>query len=435
MLISTERIGNDLRAGAVSLTTRTVVRAMALSGDPVMRVLGRRAPADPYPEYERIRARGRVSRHPLGLHVTADHAVSRAALRDHRLGVGPTRKRPGALDWLVASGEEEQLFHPIDESLLVLNPPEHTRLRRIAGPLFTPHAMRDLTPAVEKVVTRILDEVAGREQFDLVADFARRIPLEVICDLFDVPGADRDTFVRWGGVLANTLDGIRTLGERRDVRRALAEMTEFLGALVEERRREPGDDLVSRLAAAAPEGEPLDGRTLVVLVGMLLIAGFETVVNAIAGAAVVLLEHPDQKALLLDDLDLAAEAVEEFLRYEPPVQVLLRVAQEPVALGEAELPAGAMLAIAIGGANRDPAVFDDPHRFDLRRPNKRDHLAFSAGIHYCLGAGLARLESELALRHLFSRMPRLALAGRPQLRPIRNIRGPGIVPVRARGTR
>lgn len=435
MLINTERIGSDLRAGAVSLTTRTVVRAMALSGDPVMRVLGRRAPADPYPEYERIRARGTVSRHPLGLHVTADHAVSRAALRDSRWGVGPTRKRPGALDWLVAAGEEERLIHPVDESLLVLNPPAHTRLRRIASPLFTPHAMRDMTPAVEKVVTRILDEVADREQFDLVADFARRIPLEVICDLFAVPGADRDTFVRWGGVMANTLDGIRTLGERRDVRRVLAEMTEFLGDLVEERRREPGDDLVSRLAAAAPEGEPLDGRTLVVLVGMLLIAGFETVVNAIAGAAVALLEHPDQKALLLDDLDLAAEAVEEFLRYDPPVQVLLRVAQEPVTLAGLSLPTGAMLAIALGGANRDPAVFDEPHRFDLRRANKRDHLAFSAGIHYCLGAGLARLEGELALRHLFSRMPRLALAGEPRLRPVRNIRGPGTVPVRARGTR
>ncbi|MEU8689273.1 cytochrome P450 [Streptomyces sp. NPDC048665] len=435
MRISTERLGSEIRAGAVSLTTRSVVRALALCGDPVMRVLGRRAPADPYPDYERIRARGAMVGHPLGMHITTDHAISRVALRDPRLGVKPAPERPGGIPWQVVSGEEARYVHPLDESMLVLNPPEHTRLRRLASPLFTPRAMQELTRDVEKVVDRVLDRVEGRERFDLVADFARRIPIEVICDLFALPDADRTAFVRWGQVLANTLDGIRTLGERREVRRALAEMTRFLSALVEERRRDPGEDMVSRLVAGEVDGEPLDGRTLVALVGILLLAGFETTVNAISGAAVALLRHPGQKHLLLDDPALAGEAVEEFLRYDAPVQMLGRIALEPVTLGGVSLPAGAMLVIVVAAANRDPAVFEEPHRFDLHRPNKRDHLAFSAGIHYCLGAGLARLETELALRNLFARLPRLAPAGELRMRPIRNVRGAAAVPVLSRGER
>jgi cytochrome P450 len=147
------------------------------------------------------------------------------------------------------------------------------------------------------------------------------------------------------------------------------------------------------------------------------------------------LRHPGQKQLLLDDPALAGEAVEEFLRYDAPVQMLGRIALEPVTLGGVSLPAGAMLVVVAAAANRDPAVFEEPHRFDLHRANKRDHLAFSAGIHYCLGAGLARLETELALRQLFARMPRLALAGEPRMRPIRNVRGAAAVPVLSRGER
>ncbi|MFG2195862.1 cytochrome P450 [Streptomyces sp. NPDC048639] len=399
-------------------------------GDPLMRVLGRRAVPNPYPEYERIRARGEVSRHPLGLYLTADHAVSRAALCDPRFGVGPATQR-GGIDWQVVSGDEGRLVHPLEESLLVLNPPEHTRLRRMASPLFAPYAVRELAPAIEGVVARILDEAERCERFDLVGDFARRVPIQVMCELFGIPHADHTTFVRWGTVLADTLDGIRTFGERRAVRGVLAEMTDFLGALLEKRRREPGDDLLSRLAAAERDGESLDDRTLLALTGTLLIAGFETTVNVIASAAVELMRSPDLRAMLLDDFGDVGEVVEETLRIEPPVQVLLRIAREPVTLGGVDLPADAMLAIAVGGANRDPAVFPEPHRFDLRRPNKRDHLAFSAGGHYCLGAGLARLEAELALRHLFSRMPRLEPAGEPRLRRTRNIRGHVSVPVRA----
>ncbi|MEU6083452.1 cytochrome P450 [Streptomyces sp. NPDC047108] len=429
MRISTRRAGKEIRAGAITLRTRATVRTLALMGDPLMRVLAPRAMPDPYPEYERIRARGPMSRHPIGLYLTADHAISRAALSDPRLGVGPATQR-GGIDWNVLSGDEERLIHPLEESLLVLDPPEHTALRRAASPLFAPHAVRDLAPRIEKVVSGILDEVERRERFDLVGDFSRRIPIQVICELFGIPDADHATFVRWGTVLSDTLDGIRTFGERRAVRSVLAEMTDFLRTLVGQRRGKPGDDVLSRLAAAEPDGRPVEERALIALVGTLLIAGFETTVNVIAGAAVELMRRPHTKAVLVDDPGCAAEVVEETLRFEPPVQVLMRCAREPVTLGGAALPAGAMLAIVVAGANRDPAVFADPHRFDPQRTNNRDHLAFSSGAHYCLGAGLARLEAEVALRRLFTRMPRLEMTGEPHLRRTRNIRGHISVPVR-----
>jgi len=419
----------ELRLGATTLAMRSMVRGLALTGDPVAKVLARRAAEDPYPLYERIRARGAILRHPIGLHLTADYPTCRSVLRDDDFYVEPAVKH-GGIAWAVQDDDEYTLAHPMEQSLLVLNPPGHTRLRKIAAPCFTPKTLGEYTPRVEALAEEFCDRVADRAEFDLVSEFASRVPIEVVRELFDIPDADRAQFLRWGSVLAGTLDGIRTLTERRAVHRAVSEMTAFLDEKIAERRHGSGTDVISRIARADGNGLRSNGRDLVALVGLLLVAGFETTINILSEASVRLMRDPALVSALADDPGLAPAVVEETLRIEPPVQFSLRKPGRPVVVDGHPLPKDAMLVVLIAGANRDPSVFPDPARFDPLRPNSRDHLAFSAGIHYCIGAGLARLEAEAALRTLFRRFPRLTLAGAVRYKRTRNIRGCAEVPVR-----
>ncbi|GAA1957512.1 cytochrome P450 [Amycolatopsis minnesotensis] len=416
-------IGKEFRLGAKMLAMRALVGTMAAYGDPVARVLGRTALRDPYPAYERIRARGTLTRHPVGLYLTASHATASAILRDSRFRVEPSAAHVG-VDWNIRPGDEHALVHPMEQSILTMNPPEHTRLRRLVAPWFTPKALRERRTRIETVVEEHLDAAGTR--FDLVADFAARVPIAVICDLFDLSDREHRRFAHWGATLAGTLDGIRTPGERRAVHAVTADMTGFFTALLARRRREPGDDLVSGLLAAEIDGEPVRERDLVALAGLVLVAGFETTVNLISGGALALLAAPEQREVLAGD---PAAVADEVLRFTTPVQFTLRLPAEPVEIAGTTLPAGAMVAVLLAAANRDPAVFTDPHRFDLRRGNAREHLAFSSGIHYCLGAGLAKLETEIALAALFRRFPVLRLAGPVAYRRARNIRGPLSVPL------
>lgn len=419
----------ELGIGLKTMAMRSVVRGLALTGDPVATVLGRIALADPYPQYERIRARGRISKHLTGIHLTAEHAIGKSVLRDTRFGVEPAVDHVG-VDWNLAPGDEQRLVHPMEQSILVLNPPEHTRLRQLVAPWFTPAAMRSFTPRVNEIVDDALKRVAGRTEFDLIEEFAARVPIQVISALFDIPLADQDRFAHWGGVLTSTLDGIRTLTERRAVHRTVTEMTDYLTDLVARRRRGHGEDMASRLARGEL-GETEQGvRELVALIGLLLVAGFETTINVIGTGSLRLMRDPELRATLLDEPDLATPIVEETLRLEPPVQFTLRKALEPVTLADQELAAGTMLVVLIAGANRDPQAFPEPLRFDPRRANVRDHLAFSGGAHYCLGAGLARITASAALHGLFDRLPKLTQAAPAQYKRTRNIRGCSTLPVR-----
>ena len=419
----------EIRIGATTLAMRSMVRGMALTGDPVAKVLSRRAAVDPYPLYERIRARGDIARHPIGLHITADHAACRKVLRDNDFYVEPAVKH-GGIAWAVEQDDDYTLAHPMEQSLLMLNPPGHTRLRRIAAPAFTPNALRDYTPRAEAIAAQFLDELAGRTEFDLVREFASRVPIEVVRDLFDIPDGDREQFLRWGSILAGTLDGIRTLTERHAVHRACTELTSFLDEKIRQRHGGSGTDVITRIANADVDGLRANGRDLVALAGLLLVAGFETTINVISEASVRLMRDPALITALNDDPGLAPAVVEETLRIEPPVQFTLRKPRTAVTVEGHELPQDSMLILLLAGANRDPKVFPDPARFDPLRGNSRDHLAFSAGIHYCLGAGLARIEAEAALRTLFARMPRLTPAGPVRYKRTRNIRGLASVPVR-----
>ncbi|TQM84667.1 cytochrome P450 [Saccharothrix saharensis] len=403
---------------------RAVVRAQALLGDPAARLLGLSPSRDPYPVYESVRGRGVLVPTRMGLYLTASHELCSRLLRDPGFGPLPA----GALSPVDASVQVDgrRLVNPVEESFLVRNPPDHTRLRRLVAPWFTPRGLRDRTATVERVVEEYLDEVADRPTFDLVGDFAARVPIQVIADLLGVPGADHAAFARWGSALVNALDGVRDLREMRALQAALREFEAFLDDLIAHRRRHPGgDDVVSALAAH----DDLSREDLIATTELLLVAGFETTVNLIGNAVLEVLGHPGVRERLLADPGYADAVVEETLRHDPPVQYTVRVPFESTEVAGTRLPKGTPVMLMLAAANRDPAVFADPHRFDPDRADVREHLAFSSGIHYCLGAGLARMEGAAALRGLFRRFPDLKAAGRVHRRPSRVIRGADRLPV------
>ncbi|MEU4744036.1 cytochrome P450 [Actinosynnema sp. NPDC023658] len=403
---------------------RRIVRARALLGDPAARLLDISPQRDPYPVYESVRRQGVLVKTKMGVYLTASHELCAQLLRDP--GFGPLRA--GALSPVDSSVEVDgrRLVNPVEESFLVRNPPDHTRLRRLVAPWFTPRGLRAQTATVERVVEEYLDEVAHRGTFDLVGDFAARVPIQVIADLLGVPGADHAAFARWGKALVNALDGVRDLGEMRALHAALREFEEFLDDLVARRRRHPGgDDVVSALAAH----DDLSREDLIATTELLLVAGFETTVNLIGNSALAVLGHPETRARLLADPGHADAVVEETLRHDPPVQYTVRVPFEPTEVAGVRIPKGAPIMLMLAAANRDPAVFTDPHRFDPDRADVREHLAFSSGIHYCLGASLARMEGAAALRGLFRRFPGLTAAGPVRRRPSRVIRGAAKLPV------
>lgn len=411
-----------------------VVRAQALFGDPLAQLFSLRPGADPYPIYERARARGDLSRSRLGLYATASYRVTNAVLRDPRFGVD-TRAALMDMDVLLRDSAGRRPIHPVDDSFIALDPPRHTRLRRTVAPWFTPRALRERTPDIERVIGSVLDELDTRPEWDLVDDFAAPITIRVICDIFGIPVVDYARFARWGAVLGATLDGVRSVAELRRLRDTLVELEAFFVELVEQRRREPGDDLVSKVVAAHPGGEPLARQDLLATCQLLLLAGFETTVNLLGNAALALLHDRAARERLIADPRLAPNVVEEVLRWDSSVQYTVRAAAEPVSLEGVDLPRGSLVVLLLAGANRDPAVFPRPDRLDLDRPNSHDHLSFSAGAHYCLGAGLARLESATALRMLLERQPSLRLAGPIVRRPSRNIRGAQHLPVTGRASR
>jgi cytochrome P450 len=423
-------VTHELRAATLMTFGRTVLRIGTLTGNPVARLFALRPPPDPYPHFERIRAAGTVVRSPLGLYATTSHALCNKVLRDPAFHVLERAQFVG-VDWTRGPDDDRELAHPIDHSLLALDPPEHTRLRKLVAPSFTPRALRARVPGIQKVVAEYLDAADRRGTFDLVTDFAVRVPVRVICELLGVPGEHQDRFMYWGSTLGESLDGVRTMDERRRSRQAVVDMGEFFDDLIARRRRSLGEDVLSDLLRAERDGAPLARRDLVATVSLLLGAGFETTVNLIGNAVAALFAHPEFIPPLVDEPGFAAEVVEETLRYDPPVQFTVRVPHADTELDGVRIRRGRLVGVMLGGANRDPEVFADPARFDPRRPNNREHLAFSAGAHYCLGAGLARLEAEIALRELFTRLPGLHAAGPVRRGTFRNLRGLASLPVAA----
>lgn len=302
-----------------------------------------------------------------------------------------------------------------------------TRLRKLVVREFTTRRVEQLAPRVQEITDRLLDEMVPTGRADLVEALSFPLPMAVICELLGVPFLDRDTFRSWSNTVLSAAD--------RDARRdASAKMTQYLTQLLADKRGQRGDDLMSALIHTADEdGDRLGGEELLGMAWLLLVAGHETTVNLISNGVLALLSHPDQLAALRADFSLLDGAVEEMLRYEGPLETpTYRFTTEPLEIGGTTIPGGGELVlIALADADRDPARFPDPDRFDIRR-DSRGHLAFGHGIHYCLGAPLARLEARIAIRSLLERCPGLVLDAHPAALTWRTgmlIRGPESLPV------
>jgi unspecific monooxygenase len=303
-------------------------------------------------------------------------------------------------------------------------------LRRLVSRAFTPRTVDALEPRVQAQVDALLHEMRPAGAGDLLAQLARPLPVAVICDLLGVLEADRPQFLRWAQHLAPRLDVslFRNAEAERRGDEAATELAIFLADLVSNPIRRDPDGLIAALAAVEEDGDRLDRDEVVALCGLVLVAGFETTMNLVANGLLALLRHPAELARVRDGEVEPTIAIDELLRYDGPVQLTQRVLLEDVEIGGHTIPERRLVALLIGAANRDPAVFDEPDRLDVGRdPNP--HVAFSSGIHYCIGAPLARLEAAIAIPAILRALPDLALAGRPRWRDTFVLRGLTALPV------
>ncbi|MFC0114769.1 cytochrome P450 [Kibdelosporangium aridum] len=409
---------SDVRGIATTLATRAGSKLLAEAGDLIAATDSKRYHHNPYPVLEQMRTKGPVYKGLSGIYALTSHSDCSEALKHPQMKVKPL---PGKRDMFMTQ------TNALEGSFVLMDAPDHTRLRRVTAPAFRPKMMRQLRGKIEATTHRLLDQLGG--EFDMMTDFAGPLPITVISDLLGIPDADTARFARYGMVIAEALDGLSTPAKVREYNAAYADIEQLFTRLMAERRTDPGDDVISVLVTAEAE-EKVTTDELMTTCMLLLLAGFETTVNMIGNATVLFSEHPDQWDLLKAQPDLAPDAVEEVLRYESPVPVLTRFAHERVELGGGVLPAGVAVLFMIGAANRDPAVFPEPHRFDITRTRTVEHLAFGGGVHYCLGAPLSRLEGEIAFRAMAERFATIKLTGEPVRRLSSTIRGFSTIPVR-----
>jgi len=386
---------------------------------------------DPVPWYDAMRAQGELVS-GLVVDSTATHAICSEVLRSPVFRVGFTQESlPPIARPIVRLAFDERYPGPAEPpSMLAVDPPQHTKYRRLVSKVFTARAVAALEPRVEQIADELLDEMARHDSLDLVKHYAEPLPVRIIAEILGIPPHMHAQLVEWGNAAAVTLDPALPYRTFKRASIALREMHMWLDHHLGELRRNPGDDLLSRLAVLVDEGESLDQVELRATALLVTGAGFETTVNLIGNGVMALLRHPDQLAVLRADPSLWENAADEVLRWDSPVQATARYAAEDTEVCGHPVPQGRFVTLMLAGANRDPAVFPNPHEFDVRRANARDHLGFSAGIHFCLGASLARLEGAVALRKLFERFPDLALDGMPERRPLRVLRGFEHFPVR-----
>ena len=378
--------------------------------------------ADPYPFYDRLR-----SAQPIlydaewNLWFFSAYEDIAALLRDRRLGrdldgaAKPDPRTP--FGWLHA------------HSLMEKEPPDHTRLRGLVNKAFTPARVEALRPLIERTAHRLLDEVVQRGEMDLLADFAEPLPVLVIADLLGVPQEVRPRLRPWSNRIVAMYELSPSPEDAHCANRAVTEFAACLRGLAAERKLQPQDDLISALVAAEEQGSRLSEDELIATCILLLNAGHEATVNAIANGMLALFHHPDQYALLRRSPQLLKSAVEEMLRYDSPLQLFRRWVREDVEYKGNGLRKGGQAALLYAAGNRDPARFPDPHRFDITRSDN-PHLTFGMGIHYCVGAPLARLEMQVAVQALLERLPNLRLAQEAvEYRPGYVIRGLKALPV------
>jgi cytochrome P450 len=396
----------------------------AATTEPLFNPLAPEYIRDPYPYYARLRTSDPMHVTQFGPFVASRHAEASLVLRDKRFGkdfVERTIRRYGPKIM------EEPIFRSMSHWMLQQDPPDHTRLRGLVVKAFTARRVEDMRPRIQQIVDETLDRIAPQGRMDLIEDFAFRLPVTIICDMLGIPEEHRELFYkgsREGGRLLDPVPLSREEIEQSNAGNAMSQM--YFQQLFELRRRSPGDDLTTQLVQAEEDGNKLTNEELTANIILLFGAGHETTVNLIGNGLLALHRNPDQLALLKANPDLITNAVEEFLRYDSSVQLAGRVALEDIDdLGGKKIPKGESVFCLLGSANRDPAVYPDrPDQLDITRPNVRP-LSFGGGIHFCLGAQLARIEAEIAISTLLRRLPDLRLddAENPQWRPTFVLRG------------
>jgi pimeloyl-[acyl-carrier protein] synthase len=395
---------------------------------------------DPYPRYEQLRRLGSVPYdRASGNYWILRHDNAMLALTNRRFGKAPLRAGGAIsnlqnLPWLARlilrlRGVSQKTIAPITSTMLTSDPPDHTRLRSLVQRAFTPRTVDGLRPRIEQIANDLLDRMTAGREADFVADFAFPLPATVIAELIGVPGQDRSRFRHWSQQLIMGLDSTQPNRVRAAAGVAVTQLLEYFRKLVTVRRGHPADDLITALMAAEEAHDRLSVEELLGTCQLLLVAGHETTTNLIGTGFLRLIRHPDALEQQRSTPALLPSAIEELLRFESPVQQVRRVTLEDIEIGNTRIPHGQLVIVCLAAANRDPEVFDDPNHLNLERePNP--HLAFGHGIHFCLGASLARLETQIAFGCVLQRLTDIQLAGEPVWSSNKVIRGLRSLPIR-----
>ena len=388
--------------------------------------VARRNTQNPYPAYAALREKGQAHRSRLlNAWIFGHYRDVDVILRDWQRfsSDGRKAKRPGKRTVIPDPGASP--------SMLSLDPPDHRRLRGLVSKAFTPRAVNALEPHIRSLMHELLDGVDNLSGFDLMDAVARPLPVIVIAEMLGVPPEDRPRFRGWSDRRARILEPTISAEERADAVLAAADLDAYFAPLVERRRADPQDDILSGLAQAEEEGDRLDGGEVIALMRLLLVAGNETTVNLIGNGMLALMQHPEQLQRLRDDPALIPSAVEELLRYDSPVQLDLRRIVQDCDVNGFPVKRGEDIVVLIGGANRDPEQFEDPDGLDVGREGN-SHISFGRGIHACIGAPLARLEARIAIEVLLERFSSIRLSGPPpEFRSSIVLRGLETLPVAA----
>lgn len=380
---------------------------------------------DPYPIYNRIRQADRifVARGVHNSTLLTHHTDVRAFSRQDKL-LSHDAARLGLKDSRASNPDVKNLFN--------LDPPEHTRLRKLVAKAFTPKTVRALEPKVRRAAHELLDAIDDPDCFDFISAFALPLPIQTIAIMLGVEKEDYQKFTGWTLARARLLEPVLSSRERRAAELAGHELAAYFRPIVRDRKANPQADIITELAHAEEDGDKLTEQEVLSLVFQVLLAGSETTVSLLGMGLLALMGHPEQQSDLRSDFNLIPGAVEEMLRYDAPVQMSIRIPYEDCKINGVEAKARQIFLLMFGAANRDPAAFADPERFDIHRNMDADIMSFSGGVHYCLGAALARMEARIAFETLYERFSAFApLTERPKYRRAINLRGLEFLPVRA----
>ncbi|MEM9216875.1 MAG: cytochrome P450 [Cyanobacteria bacterium P01_F01_bin.150] len=367
---------------------------------------------NPYPVYHHLRSENPICNTIGGDWLFTRYEDVRAILRDHHVY---SDNRPKLIEqknkYFQNQGKSIQaLSDASNKFLFYMNPPDHNRLRRLVNKAFSPIVVEQMRPQIQVAVNEYLDKALSKKEMDIIGDFADLLPVNVIARMLGVPSSDaKEQLNQWAQVLVRVLDSLISLEEYENINKAILDFQEYFRELISKREKNPQDDLISYLITARDESDHLSEEEVLSICIQLFLAGEETTVNLIGNGMLALLHHPEQMEKLRHKPEIIQNAVAEMLRYDSPIQMLCRIASDKLEIGGQTIQKGEKMFLCLGSANRDPAKFDHPDRFDILR-KKNPHLAFGDSIHYCLGAALAKTEAEIAINSLVQRLPNLKLA-------------------------